>query len=440
MSATPLPPLDTSQTKGHVRNTSSADERRVAVPRRRTKGPLDFEENPLPKMSDLLSPTSPTTTTPTPLSPSLSPSPSPIPIPIPIAPAKDHTFLRHPPLFHPLPPTLLPTPYHALPAPPPTTPLPSLIASGHLRSAAIAAATTLADHTVPLAPAEIYNLWYIRLATLTLLSLTPTAAQEVRALSDLNSSFYKDPATGHCLLPWELRVLAVRLQAVAYGDWRRAVAMYYELGREARGAVVAAAGEETVGVGVGAGVWRERLAELGVRVGSALVEMGDVGGAARHLAGLRGGGEGVVVARALLWVRVGNVDAARGCLAELEEGEGEGGERAAARGVLGALLVMADGRWGEAVEAWRALQGVEGVGEVCRRCNEAVCLLYTGRLEEARGVLEDLVDEGKVAAGGVFNLATVYELCSDASKGLKMRLAERVAGLGVEMVGASFKM
>ncbi|KAH8146474.1 uncharacterized protein LAJ45_09420 [Morchella importuna] len=65
------------------------------------------------------------------------------------------------------------------------------------------------------------------------------------------------------------------------------------------------------------------------------------------------------------------------------------------------------------------------------KCNEAVCLLYTGRLEEARAVLEGLVDEGKVAAGGVFNLATVYELCSDASRGLKMGLAERVAGLGL---------
>ncbi|RPB11591.1 hypothetical protein P167DRAFT_606274 [Morchella conica CCBAS932] len=103
---------------------------------------------------------------------------------------------------------------------------------------------------------------------------------------------------------------------------------------------------------------------------------------------------------------------------------------------------MADGRWGEAVESWRSLEGKEavGVGEECRKCNEAVCLLYTGRLEEARAVLEGLVDEGKVAAGGVFNLATVYELCSDASRGLKMGLAERVAGLGVEMVGASFKM
>lgn len=54
--------------------------------------------------------------------------------------------------------------------------------------------------------------------------------------------------------------------------------------------------------------------------------------------------------------------------------------------------------------------------------------------------LEGLVDEGIVFPGMIFNLSTVYELCGDTSKSLKLQLAEKVAALGREFTNPSFKM
>lgn len=146
----------------------------------------------------------------------------------------------------------------------------------------------------------------------------------------------------------------MRLQAIGFSDWRRSLGLYYELAREARA--------ELVKYSDGGDVWRRRLKDLGVRVGSALVEMGDLKAAARHLEGLREGGEEGVLC--LLYVRMGNLAAAKRCL-------GERGDV-----VVRALFLMAEGRWEEGVDAWK---GVEGE---MARCNLAVCLLYTGRLEE----------------------------------------------------------
>ena len=74
------------------------------------------------------------------------------------------------------------------------------------------------------------------------------------------------------------------------------------------------------------------------------------------------------------------------------------------------------------------------------RTNQAVISLYSGHLNEARDILEDLVEEavGKKEGGAgsagipatlLFNLATCYELLTDRARGLKTGLAEKVAGL-----------
>lgn len=171
-------------------------------------------------------------------------------------------------------------------------------------------------------------------------------------------------------LPWPLRVLDVRLRALGYGDQRRAVMSYYDLAREAR-AALAAAGES--GDHSAAELWRERLDELGVRVAGALVEMDDLAGAAQLLGSLRDRGDGrLAVAKALLWLHLGDADAARGCARGLP-GKGEQ--------VVDALCAMADGEYATALEIWRELRE-EGTEDEMVGVNMAVCLLYVGRMQE----------------------------------------------------------
>ena len=149
---------------------------------------------------------------------------------------------------------------------------------------------------------------------------------------------------------------------------------YYELAREARIEVSKRTGEERQ-------MWKGRLEDLGVRVGSALVEMGDLEGAARHLESLqlgRSGTDGDEILReriALLYLRIGDVAAARHFIGE--------GESTSAIKVLQPLLSMAEGRYEDAVEGWKALREAPSTpSPKMVTQNLAVCLLYTGRLDD----------------------------------------------------------
>ncbi len=233
-----------------------------------------------------------------------------------------------------------------------------MLKTGHFHAAAIFSAhllTTLSStvNTRLPPPRGVLALFYIRLATLTLINLTHYAAQESKALEDLTSSFYRDPVTNKHIVPWELRVLAVRLQAIGWGDWRRGIEGYYDLARECRAELRDLSAPRDGGEGRGEDtksrqaiegdlrpeekqkqkeLWKQRLQELGSRVADGLVEMGDLQGAARHLESLKDGGggqaalgekgagrkeeEGRINTRlALLYLRIGRVDAARGCVA-----------------------------------------------------------------------------------------------------------------------------
>ena len=79
--------------------------------------------------------------------------------------------------------------------------------------------------------------------------------------------------------------------------------------------------------------------------------------------------------------------------------------------------------------------------------NYAVCLLYTGNMDLASSVLNDLIDDKdtSLASGVLFNLATLYELATERAVDKKVRLVERVAGRsatdgGWERTGAEFKL
>ena len=305
---------------------------------------------------------------------------------------KDFSYLLRPEIYHQLSALTVPAAFReSSHQPAPDTTIDELLAGGHFRAAAIAAVQALTSATAPVDPtdhARIFKLLYTRLACLCLADATSLAAQEAKALEDLNSAFYVDAETSAHLVPWDLRVLAVRLQTIGFGDPRRAVMSYYELAREARAAVARAARGPDPDRAA-ARLWDTRLADLGVRVAGALIEMDDLAGAAEHLSTLGAGSGadadgGLAMSRALMWLHLGDVEAARRCIG------GDAGSRHAK--VVEALADMADGDYEAALRKWRALQTVmEEGGEEAEGTkihdemvgvNLAVCLLYVGRMEE----------------------------------------------------------
>jgi hypothetical protein len=216
---------------------------------------------------------------------------------------------------------------------------------------------------------SIFRLLYVRLAASQILGLHTHAAQESKCLQDLSLPFFRD--RGRHLAPWELRVLIVRLHAIAFNDWRRAIMTYYELAREARyEARRASAAEQQL--------WKSRLQELGICVGNALIEINDMEGAVRHLKTLPAAGndETAMMARlALLHLRCGDVDAAKKCFSI-----GDQQSR-----ILHPLCTMAEGDFEEAARLWESVrsntdeQSPES-GVISQAL--AICKLYSGHIQE----------------------------------------------------------
>ncbi len=232
----------------------------------------------------------------------------------------------------------------------------------------------------------------------------------------MNSSFYRDEITGKNVLPWELRVLIVRLQGIGYGDAKRGVGGYYDLAKQARAEIKHSQDMEE------RQIWRERLQDLGYCVANTLVELGELGAATRHLESLRprdGKHHSSLDGRlALLYIHLGDIDAARRFLPPNIPNN-----------PLKPLLSMAEGRYSDAVEEWKAIPATDIATH-----NLAVCLFYAGQIEQTLELLDGLVERGRSFHALTFNLATVYELCSERGRERKAELVARVAR-GVEERG-----
>ncbi|KAL5357834.1 hypothetical protein BJX96DRAFT_28268 [Aspergillus floccosus] len=311
--------------------------------------------------------------------------------------------------------------------------LEKLVTEGHFLLAAYLSATILTSSLIsPTDTKLILALFYTRLACLELSGNTVLAAQESKALEDLSSAFYyieptpqvsesddtqKHPTHPRHIVPWCLRVLAVRLQSIGFGDSRRGIGGLYEIGLEARREIMRPdlTDEERR-------IWKNRLSDLGIRSVNALIEMGDLNAARRSLASLRASSaqtETVKLRKALLYLLIGDLDSAKQVI----------GDNEAESSIFLPLLSMAEGRYDDAVAEWRALLGREPrrSDESMISQNLAVCLLYTGQLNEARQVLEELVRENNSFGSLVFNLSTVYELCSDKSPNMKAELVDVIS-------------
>jgi tetratricopeptide (TPR) repeat protein len=283
--------------------------------------------------------------------------------------------------------------------------LEKVVAEGRFLVAAHFAAAILTSSLIsPTDIKLIFSLFYTRLACLELSGNTVLAAQESKALEDLSSTFYyidltlekpgavqnadNEQAHAHApdprhIVPWPLRVLAVRLQSIGFGDSRRSIGGLYEIGLEARREIMRSEISEYERK-----IWRERLADLGVRSVNSLIEMGDFDAARRSLEALRVPGpetETTKFRRALLLLRIGDLDAASQVF-----GASNDTKEAA---LLEPLLSMAEGRYSDAVSQWRTLgEDKTRTDEALVAQNMAVCLLYTGQLDEVCAYLQGCVE------------------------------------------------
>jgi tetratricopeptide (TPR) repeat protein len=134
-------------------------------------------------------------------------------------------------------------------------------------------------------------------------------------------------------------------------------------------------------------IWRERLADLGIRSVNALVEMGDLDAAKRSLEALQASNEdteAMKLRKALLFLRIGDLDAA-----ERAFGDSRESKEAA---LLKPLLSMSEGRSQDAVTEWRALyEDTQRSDNALVGQNLAVCLLYSGRLDEVCQAISSLL-------------------------------------------------
>lgn len=233
----------------------------------------------------------------------------------------------------------------------------------------------------------IFALFYTRLACLELSGNALFASQESKALEDLSSAFYcvtpPDEMTDsradypRHIAPWPLRVLAVRLQCIGFGDSRRGIGGLYELGMEARREILRPDIPQAE-----RDMWKERLADLGIRNVNMLIEMGDFDTARRSLSSLKTAGAGPVrkIRKVLLFLKIGDLGAARRVFDDASCHDDEEPSTA----ILKPLLSMADGRFADSVTEWRSLLKTESrsAEEAVFAQNLAVCLLYTDQLNE----------------------------------------------------------
>ena len=259
--------------------------------------------------------------------------------------------------------------------------LAELLSSGCFCLAAQKAANTLCSETDPRDQKSIFALFYARLVCLCVLDYHYEASQEAKALQDLNGPYFRDSKTGIHYAPWELRLLAIRLHAIGNGDWRRGIINYYEMARESRWHFSRSA------TSAERSLWKQRLEDLGLHVSHALVEMGDIDAAVRHIRSLQSHNatENPVlrVWLTLLYLRVGDISGAMHCLDD--EIRHTADSTCILTKILKALCVMSKGDYEASAAIWSDLSNEVEDGQALKvmiEQNKAVCLVYAGRITE----------------------------------------------------------
>ncbi|KAK5107394.1 hypothetical protein LTR62_001298 [Meristemomyces frigidus] len=386
--------------------------------RRSTKGPLDMDDplagsttgHPLATSNE----TSIASASPSPLQDKNLPPPVPAVQQKP-KPSINTRFLQNPKLYQQiLTDDVAPAFLTSKHQPPAGTSLSDLIRGGHFRRAAGVAAQSILKCN-PDDADLVFQLLYTRFACLTLIARSDTAAEEAAQLLDILARNAAESGDLVAAIPWELRLLLVRLQSMATSDGgRRGIMALYALAAEARAHVKEARmnedGDETK-------VWTQRLRDLGLRVADALTEMGELETASRHCDSLTDvDSDEVFFRKVLLRIRVGDVIGAQRSIVKLQDAD--------RRAALTALIAVASGT--EVSRTWQTLLDSDtDNAEVAN--NLSISLLYCGRILEARRVMEDAAERFPTFPGMLFNLSTVYELCSERAMESKVAFSEKVA-------------
>lgn len=171
---------------------------------------------------------------------------------------------------------------------------------------------------------------------------------------------------------------------------------YYDLTREARLNLTSLKkqlrddagkeGEEKAEIENEIRIWEERLHDLGIRVASALVEMEDLEGAARFLKTLQPFPTSrLETQKALLYLCLGDVDAARLCISSSALNPGDPTtkneeERRKEEKIVLALSHAADGNYKASAAIWEDLASTSEAETAMYKQNLAVCYLYLGRM------------------------------------------------------------
>ncbi|KAK6521372.1 hypothetical protein TWF506_001593 [Arthrobotrys conoides] len=311
--------------------------------------------------------------------------------------------------------------------------------SSHLHTLATHCSTALTSTAVTDSD-NIFPLWTIRLVCFSLISpqTTAFAAQEIKVFGDLTSNFYRNSSFIHAV-PWDLRVLAIRLQALGFNDWRRCLEHFYMLAKEARSEAIKHRHSPQEFK-----LWRNRLLDLGLRVAAALIEISDLDGAERHLKSLMEEKDevdsdiGFRLREAVLYMQLGQLDTARKCYLANGASEGEDVDT-----VIEGLRLMATDDFEGAAILWKKL--VDGEKQGGRRTmyliNMAVALLYLRRMPEVQATsnfrMQSTMDRQLAYSykSLSFNIVTLQALLDFEYEPLNLDIRQQLEVLNDEMAG-----
>lgn len=358
---------------------------------------------------------------------------------------KDLSFLLVPTIYHPLSQLEVPAAFRKpfRQVPPGSVPvsqslaqLDSLLSNCEFLQAAHLAGGILTSGKLQSTDTKtIFHLLEIRYASLELSGNALLAAQESKSLEDLSSSFYYEDETKKSeiddetestrslprhIMPFTLRLQALRLQSIGFSDPRRGVSALYDLGFECREHLLSpslSVEDRTL--------WARRMTDVGIRVVNALIEMGELDCAKHTLHTMKPADDQDLA----LWTsRVLLLQLKMGLVSDSLQLVENSKLHEVDRVILNALIDIAEGRYDEVIKALSSVD-VSKHNELAAfvKQNLAVAYLYAGELNLSKNIMEELINDHYSFQTLTVNLATIYDLSSDKSRDFKLALADRIA-------------